>query len=456
MRSRGNYPAKTLSLQNFRAMRILMLAFTLLGGCTRDSDEIKKLNDEVAKLKEDARQQQLEKEAQALSNTKINGSVFVVSRNGAIFKLALVPVVVVDSLSYAAFVKSERETMLTEIAAAKTNIKDAAQRASGYRQAYRDALHGFQDKQTALDEASEGLSRFAVIDDTQRKITLNPEAGSIGIEKAKAYNDAREGLFAQGSLLIAIHSDLEKCYEDDAKYRIAFVGPIAKDSTRNFPLQLPNSYSTETDGDGKFTASVKRSADVVIMARGQRDLPEGTENYYWTVPVHGTMADDQITVMLSNDNLVGSTRLLTDQEVAQPESLEPIDSIPAFLGDRNGYAVTIAPVAPASPATPPQGEAGSLGIEVPDIAPVPIRQVAPIYPYEMRRAGVSGEVLVDFIIDTDGNVKGAFAAQSSQREFEAAAIEAVNKWKFHPAIKNGHPVFTHMQTPITFSLSADN
>jgi len=109
----------------------------------------------------------------------------------------------------------------------------------------------------------------------------------------------------------------------------------------------------------------------------------------------------------------------------------------------------------------PETRSGLGGIEVFDIskldqAPVAKFQARPTFPFEMRRAGISGEVQVDFIVDTNGDVRNAFAAHSSQREFEAPAVQAVSKWKFRPGRKNGHAVFTHMQVPIVFTLSEDN
>jgi protein TonB len=109
----------------------------------------------------------------------------------------------------------------------------------------------------------------------------------------------------------------------------------------------------------------------------------------------------------------------------------------------------------------PEVRTGLSGIEIFDISkldqqPVARFQARPQYPFEMRRAGISGEVLVDFIVDTSGDVRNAFSAKSSQREFEAAAIQAVSKWKFKPGRKNGHAVFTHMQVPIVFTLNEDN
>jgi TonB family protein len=70
----------------------------------------------------------------------------------------------------------------------------------------------------------------------------------------------------------------------------------------------------------------------------------------------------------------------------------------------------------------------------------------------MKVAGISGEVVVDFVVDIDGDVKFAVPIRSSQKEFEAAAVAAVSKWKFKPGQKGGRDVPTHLQVPIVFSL----
>lgn len=81
--------------------------------------------------------------------------------------------------------------------------------------------------------------------------------------------------------------------------------------------------------------------------------------------------------------------------------------------------------------------------------------VKPVYPFEMRRAGIAGEVVVDFLVDTEGKVQNAFAARSSQREFEASAVAAVSKWVFTPGMRGGRKVITHMQVPIVFTLNEE-
>jgi periplasmic protein TonB len=88
-----------------------------------------------------------------------------------------------------------------------------------------------------------------------------------------------------------------------------------------------------------------------------------------------------------------------------------------------------------------------------DQAPVPRFQARPQYPFEMREKKIGGEVVVDFIIDVNGDVRNAYAVRSSRREFEAAAVAAVAKWKFKPGMKGGRAVNTHMQVPIVFTLN---
>ncbi len=79
----------------------------------------------------------------------------------------------------------------------------------------------------------------------------------------------------------------------------------------------------------------------------------------------------------------------------------------------------------------------------------------PAYPFEMKRAGIPGEVTLQFIVDTEGNVRDVIVIKSSHREFEAPAIQAVQKWKFRPGRKGGKAVNTRIQQPMSFTLNED-
>lgn len=82
--------------------------------------------------------------------------------------------------------------------------------------------------------------------------------------------------------------------------------------------------------------------------------------------------------------------------------------------------------------------------------PVPVRTVAPDYPAELRREGVSGLVMVKCSIDVQGNVAEVEVEKSSNAAFEKPAISAVKKWKFKPARQDGSPVAITVSIPIKF------
>lgn len=91
-----------------------------------------------------------------------------------------------------------------------------------------------------------------------------------------------------------------------------------------------------------------------------------------------------------------------------------------------------------------------------DQIPSATLQLGATYPAELRRKGVEGWVIVGFIVDANGVVQQAHATSSSQREFEAAAVAAVQKWKFKAGRKGGKGVATLMEVPINFHLTGSD
>ena len=88
-----------------------------------------------------------------------------------------------------------------------------------------------------------------------------------------------------------------------------------------------------------------------------------------------------------------------------------------------------------------------------DQLPVPIVTVAPDYPDDMRKFEISGQVMLDFIVDANGDVRDAHPFSSTQYRFEDNAVKAVSQWKFKPGKWHGRSVTTHVRMPIKFTLS---
>lgn len=82
-------------------------------------------------------------------------------------------------------------------------------------------------------------------------------------------------------------------------------------------------------------------------------------------------------------------------------------------------------------------------------APRPLFAPAPVYPILARQARISGSVVIDAVIDTQGNVV-EMKAVSGQLILAMAAMEALRRWKYEPTILGSEPVPVRLFVTITF------
>jgi protein TonB len=76
-----------------------------------------------------------------------------------------------------------------------------------------------------------------------------------------------------------------------------------------------------------------------------------------------------------------------------------------------------------------------------------------VYPNDARRAGIEGTVLLSITIDIEGTVVNARVMKGPGRGLNEAALEAIRKFKFKPAMKAGQPVSTEITYKYTFQLN---
>ena len=96
--------------------------------------------------------------------------------------------------------------------------------------------------------------------------------------------------------------------------------------------------------------------------------------------------------------------------------------------------------------------AGGLLLAADTEPPVPVRTVPPAYPEAMRAANTSGVVVLVCEVDEKGSVTDAKVTKTTNEAFNQPAIDAVTKWKFRPAQKDGKPVAIHINLPVKFSV----
>ena len=74
-----------------------------------------------------------------------------------------------------------------------------------------------------------------------------------------------------------------------------------------------------------------------------------------------------------------------------------------------------------------------------------------IYPIEALQKGISGRVVVQFIIEKDGSVRYAKVIQSVHKSIDAEALRLIkNSPSWTPGIKDGEAVRVILDCPITF------
>lgn len=125
----------------------------------------------------------------------------------------------------------------------------------------------------------------------------------------------------------------------------------------------------------------------------------------------------------------------------------------AVFGDRKIYSMTLnmpnlnsaggswvihfAALKSESSAANSSGEAASSS----DLSsPVATLKVDPAYPLELMKQNVSGTVILHAVILADGTVGTVRVLRSIDDRLDQYASEAIAKWQFQPAMKNGAPV----------------
>jgi protein TonB len=74
------------------------------------------------------------------------------------------------------------------------------------------------------------------------------------------------------------------------------------------------------------------------------------------------------------------------------------------------------------------------------------------YPPVLRDAGVSGDVILTFIVDREGRVEPASiqAVNSADPQFVEAARRVAERMRFRPGRVRNEPVRTSVQVPVSF------
>ena len=79
---------------------------------------------------------------------------------------------------------------------------------------------------------------------------------------------------------------------------------------------------------------------------------------------------------------------------------------------------------------------------------------APVYPFQARKKGAQGKVLLEVQVTPEGTAKAVAVARSSGfSQLDEAALDAVRNWKFIPAKRGDEIVEAKVIVPVEFKLN---
>jgi protein TonB len=160
---------------------------------------------------------------------------------------------------------------------------------------------------------------------------------------------------------------------------------------------------------------------------------------------------------------------VVDVIVQRPAAPVPVLPMPAPMKPHR-HAAPITPPVVAVTAAPANVPVAKPDIAPPGSAPVSDKAIgqdtAPsaiaygsrtqvAYPREALRNRVQGTVMLRVLVGADGSVLGVEIEKSSgSSSLDRAAREAVARWRFHPATRNGVAHSAWASVPVTFDLKS--
>lgn len=180
--------------------------------------------------------------------------------------------------------------------------------------------------------------------------------------------------------------------------------------------------------------------------------------------IGGASADDQQAAVGSPGSAAAeSGRRRQERPVSNSSSNSPARSAPAENPPALPSPALSAPAA-ASAASNLLAQSSSAGqgssapsapaSEAPsssDLAGMLLQKVLPVYPAAARRQGVQGQVVLKAVIGKDGTIAELRPLQGPQ-ELTAAAMDAVQHWRFRPYQLKGKPVEVETDIRLNFQL----
>jgi len=160
-------------------------------------------------------------------------------------------------------------------------------------------------------------------------------------------------------------------------------------------------------------------------------------------------AVDAQKAQLAQQNAAAAAKLQAEQAAAaEAQRLQAAREQAAHVAQQPQQATNAAAARPVAAAPRPAAADAE-----PISEAVLIRQVSPRYPTAAMRANQEGWVDVELTVGTDGTVANVTVVDAQPKHvFDRSAIDAVSRWEYKPATRNGEPMTVTLRRRLQFNL----
>ena len=183
-----------------------------------------------------------------------------------------------------------------------------------------------------------------------------------------------------------------------------------------------------------FDASHVMPVDIQLSKPPRRAAPAGTAS---------RIVSENAAPLVAPTGVIAETGREGDASPSATGSIPGVESGPPAGVDGMGIGIVALPP-PPQPAAPVHLHSGMK-------APLKIVDVAPVYPAIARSAHVQGVVILEAVLDASGRVQSVHVLRSISL-LDQAAVDAVQQWRFTPALLNNEPVPVVMTVTVNFTL----
>ncbi len=181
-------------------------------------------------------------------------------------------------------------------------------------------------------------------------------------------------------------------------------------------LELPASEPDEPEPVVKPIRTAAEGAKQQKLEQKPEDVPE------------------QVKPMLRRNERIEAVAVASPEPVRREER-EPIEEVAMIDATASPY---------------------SQAVEGADDEELPVswqNNIAPRYPPAELAAGIEGIVMLLVRVNAQGTVDNVWLETTSgNAALDAAAAEAIRKWRFNPALRNGVPVSYDIRKPVRFAI----